>query len=259
MYTIKKNTTNLQLMNRIFVIGIIFLSFVFGGCNKSDAPDWIKKAGETTVEHRETGTFNAIETGEKFDLVLFQDTSQPEFVEISYGKNLISGIETKVENGTLYFKDNNHFNWVRKLNLRVKVLVNIHNIDKLNIKDASTVICSDTLRIKRLNYTISSVSDATLLLDCAFMDGSLSNSSKTTLRGRCNLLALSIDDASSIDANNTNIGDCYLFYFSPTDSYIDAKYILGVEIYGRGNVYYKSDPIISLKKVETGSGRLIKD
>lgn len=246
-------------MNRISIIAFTFLVFGVLGCNKPDAPGWIKKAGKTTTITRFIGTFNAIETGEKFDLILMQDTNQAEFAQITYGENLLPSIETKVENGTLFFRDNNKFNWVRKLDMRVKVLLNIHDINKLTVKDASSINCKDTLRIKRLNYNISSVDDANLLIDCGFMDGSLGNSSKTTIHGRCSLLALSADDASSLDAINAIIGDCYLFYFSPLESYVDAKYILSVEIYGRGNVHYKSTPIISLKKVETGSGKLIKN
>ena len=56
-------------------------------------------------------SFNKINIGEKFDLVLTQDTNQTEQVKITAGSHIINQIITKVNNNTLTIENKNTCNF----------------------------------------------------------------------------------------------------------------------------------------------------
>src|SRR5687768_8702224 len=117
--------------SRIYVL-IVFFATIITSCDKEDAPGLFRKAGiPIKVERILSEEFYKIDLNDDINLKLVRDTI--EYIELSGPKNLLPEIKTIIEDQTLYIKNNNKVNWVRKLSQEFTAIVHLKRKSILNI------------------------------------------------------------------------------------------------------------------------------
>jgi hypothetical protein len=233
------------------------MAFVLSACSYGE--DLFKSYGEDVTVVRYVGDFDKIIAGEKFDVVLVQDSSMAGKIEITAGKNVIEGYTTKVENGQLNIRNENHFNWVRKLKVRQKVRVYFKNINELQINGSAIFSNVDTIfHNSQLRIYHAGIEDAKLTVVGDYIFADCSNSGGVTLDGKCFLLSVSVDDISFINSMELDAEKVYLSTFSQDDNYIHGRDVVDIKLFGHGSVYYKKGNAAVVSIEDIGSGAVFE-
>ena len=144
----------------ILLLLVTFLS----SCEKEHLGDCFKSTGPIVTEVRPAGTIRAIDVSHKVDVVVRESSLDGILVEA--GENIIGGITTRLENGTLYIDNENKCNWVRSYSNPVRVYVSAPGIRHL-VQHGNGDISSDgTLHPDTLSLEIWNSGNIRLQVDC---------------------------------------------------------------------------------------------
>lgn len=236
---------------------LLILSLVLVACQQAD--DLFTSYGEVITVTRKVSDFTKIKAGEKFDIILIQDSSKAGTIELSAGKNVIDGYLTEVNNGELYINNSNKFNWVRKLQIRQKVVVYFKTLEELQINGSAKFTSQDTI-VSKTSITIKhgGLEDADLTIKGDYIFVDCTNTGGVNLSGSCFLLSSSVDDISFVNSKNLIADKCYINSFSKDDSYVDGNSVMDIKLYGTGNVYYRTGINTSVTIDAKGKGKVIK-
>jgi hypothetical protein len=220
--------------------------------------DLFTSYGNDVTKTRQVNDYTGLDVGEKFDVVLIQDSVQAGRIDITAGEHVIDGYTTEVKNGTLYIQNSNKYNWVRKLQVRQKVVLYVRQLNNINIKGSAKLTCQDTLiNPHELRIQHNGLEDAHLVVkgDYIFIDAY--NTGGVVMAGKCFMLSASADDISYIDARNLNAEKCYMVSFSKDDSYVFGRSVLDLQLRGSGNLYYKDSSFTQTQFKDLGDGNII--
>lgn len=240
-------------MKRLYYIWM--LSLLGLSCKHGD--DLFKSYGKEITVSRRVEEFKSIFAGEKFDIVLIQDSTRAGDIEVTAGENVIDGYTTTVSNGELYIRNDNKFNWVRKLQIRQKVVVYFKELETLQIHGSAKFTSPDTIHSKSaIHINHGGLEDADLIIDGDYIFVDCTNTGGVNLKGRCFLVSASVDDISFINSIGLNAEKCYLKSFSKDNSYVDAQTVLEITSFGTGNIYYRAAPSASVTLDVRGAGKI---
>lgn len=235
---------------------LFFISIVLFSCHPAD--DLFTSYGEVINEERQVPNFDAIEVGEKFDVFIIQDSIKAGTVIMSAGKNVIKGYTTVVENNLLKIRNENSFNWVRKLKIRQKVIVYVSTLNRIEILGSAKIISEGPI-VNKQSITINQggLEDAELTIEADYININCNNTGGVILSGSCFLISASVDDISFLDARNLLAKKCYIASFSRADSYVKGLEVLDIKLFGAGNIHYSGEPSQTFIKFNSGEGKII--
>ncbi|MBC7425149.1 MAG: DUF2807 domain-containing protein [Bacteroidia bacterium] len=231
---------------------MIFLS----GCSKDHLFDAFKSAGPDASITRKTESFTQIRVGEKFDVLLVQDTIEK--VIITAGEHIVNGFSSEVKDGKLIVKNGNKANWVRHLKVRHKVEIHFIKIDKIEIEGAAHFTNKDTIVLPVLDIQHNGVEDAEFNIRINNFTCSGKKTGGIKLNGSAIIFSCSFEELSYFNGRDLYISDGYLTNYSVTPSYIYAEKKLELMNYGSGNIYYLNQPVSFDSKI-FGTGQIIKE
>jgi hypothetical protein len=237
----------------------ILLSILASSCAKEQLNDCFTSLGDVATVSRTVDSFHKINSNDRIEVTLIQDSARSGEVEIEAPKNLIPQIKTSVNDGLLRLENTNTCNFVRSYDYEIIVRVFFNQIDEITAESASTYTAIDTLFLEKLNFYNNALSSSTLTLDAdeIFVQGK--NSSETLLSGKTRVLKGTIEEVSNLDASNLQADEALLDTHTPYDCYIQAIQGIYVNIYNSGNIYYSQEPSdYKLTGVVRGSGKLLK-
>lgn len=235
---------------------LVSLIMVICSCNKESAPGFIRSTGEETTEIRNLSAFNRLWIQDEFDVELVYDSVFK--VEVTHGKNLISRIKTEITNGELKLENGNQFNWVRKLGQRIKIRLHCHDLKGVEIVGDGTLFSKDTFYADKIDFEHAGTNEINLILKSDWATFRCSNVGNIILKGECAILSGTVEETSFFDGRDFVAQDGYFYHFSLSDSYINATKVYGLNLFGKGNLYYLQEPIRIFNKEEKGSGRVLK-
>jgi len=246
----------MKILNLTFTL--IVFSLFFSNCKHAD--DLVTSYGEETTEIRTVESFDKILAGEKFDIELVQDSAKAGTIEISAGANVIKGYTSKVNNGELIIANDNKYNWVRKLQVRQKVVVYFETLKNIQINGSAKFTCRGTFINKNvLEINHGGLEDADIKVEGDYVFVNCTNTGGVNLKGSCFLLSASIDDISFVNSFELNSEKTYISSFSKDDSYIFGRNIVDIKLWGTGNIHYKDSSNTTVNIIDTGEGQVIKD
>lgn len=238
--------------------GLLIVLIVFSGCRHID--DLVTSYGPEVTASRHVGDFDKIVAGEKFDILLVQDSARAGDIEITAGKHVIEGYTTEVKDGELRIHNTNKFNWVRKLEIRQHVLVYFRDLNRIQINGSAKFSCRDTIIHKNtLEINHGGLEDAAFNIKGDYIYVNCSNTGGVILGGSCFLYSGTADDISFVDARNLKAKKSYFTSYSRRDSHVNGLEILEIRLFGVGNVFYNLQPSNSLKIEDEGEGEVIKE
>jgi hypothetical protein len=238
----------------------IVLLLVLSGCRKDQWNDCFQGTGKDVTETRLLGSFSKITIGEKFDILLVQDTTQPEQVKITAGEHIIKQLITEVNNNTLTIKDHNTCNFVRSYNRKIVIEIRVKFLDNIELFSVSNFTAPDTLHfeLKTVKLKNLGLGNVNLKINAGILDVQSINSGNIFLEGFVNVLSCSIEEVSVLDARKLLCDDVYLDSHTPLDCFVNPKNILKVNIFNKGNVFYVNKPPNCELTEQRGTGQLLK-
>ena len=233
---------------------LVICVFILLACNKEKAPDFIKTAGEEKVEYRAMANFTKINIKDEFDVEIIQDTFNG--IELKFGSNLLPKVETRIDKNTLLLENKNKFNWLRKLGFRIKAKVYTKQLKFIELDGDGTVFNQDTLYADTIEMIHSGTNNINMLLKANWVLFRASNVGNILLKGSCGILSGTVEETAIFDGRDILAEDAYFYHFSLSNSHIRAKKLYGLNMFGKGDLYYYQEALRNFTKLETGSGRV---
>lgn len=246
--------SSLRSMIKISYSTAFLATFFLFACNKENAPDIIKSAGEEVTVTRELESFTELIILDEFDVELVYDSIFK--VEVTFGKNIVNKVLTDVNNGILTLENGNKFNWVRKMGQRINVKVHCSNMAQIEMVGDGTLLNKDTFYADRIYFEHAGTNDIDLILKSDWATFRCSNVGNLTLKGSCGILSGTTEQTSSFDGKDFESIDGYFFHYSLSPSYIRAKQVYGLNLFSSGDLYYMQESLRKFDKQEIGSGRV---
>jgi hypothetical protein len=235
------------------IIALLFLLAALPACRK---PGCFEDAGPTTVVERKGASFHQIDLYDDIDLVLTQDSV--EMIRVEAGSSLQSNIGTEISGGVLTIQNNTSCTWLRSPSEKVTVYVSFKTLDKINYHGSGDVRATNTLKLTRLDIiSEAGAGNVELTVDAGSIYAYIFNENADfILHGRANECHTYSNARATIDFSDLVVRYYNMGYGAVKDTYIQVTEKLDLEIYYKGNVYYKGDPQVTAKYHSTG--RLIK-
>lgn len=236
---------------------ISFIPLIFASCGKDPFCNCLEPSGKFTSQERSQPYFNKIEIENNVNINIYNST---EFKTIiSCGKNLLDGVETSVENGTMYIRNKNRCNWMRNPKNEFNVDVYTPQLTDIIFRGSGQISCIDTIKSDELKLECWSATGAIkLLLDCK-------NSYLYNHTGSADIIAEGTAhwtrvynagsgfvkaeglESSNVNVNSESTGDCF----------VNSNSYLWVKINYKGDVYYSGQPS-TIESHILNTGRLIR-
>lgn len=242
------------------VLLAISFTMLFFGCKKEQLDDCFSSTGKDRSIERPLPHFDRLSVGDRFEVILTQDTSRPERVIITAGENILEGITTDVDDGLLVLGNCNRCNFVRSYKRKITLEVFFHDLSEITVFADTKIKSSDTLHLNDLTINHSALEDLELTVNTPgeiYVESI--NSGATILSGKAFKLSGSIEEITDLDARNLQCEEVIFDTHSPLDCFVNATRIIYVGIYGDGNIYYVQEPSSQRTvKERTGHGELLK-
>lgn len=241
----------------VAIIYSIFLTLLFGGCEKSPLCDCLKSNGKEITETRNTEPFHYIEMRNKINLYLHNAAEYK--IEVIAGKNMIEKVTTEVENGILKIDNENKCNWVRDFDNRFDVHLYVPYIDTIEVFESSgNIYFVDTLEVERFSFqSWSSTGDYFLKINTGTSYYALQTGpASLTLSGKGSVTYMWNQGQGVYDASAFTTDDIYCTNRSMNHMYVTPNIRLYSKIEFSGNIYYSGNPTdVQLERY--GSGEYI--
>jgi len=224
-------------------------------CNKENAPDCFKRAGEYSTVTRMTEPFSSIELNDYIQIELYDTTIY--FVEITAPRNLLPEIETSVNNGRLKIVNNNTCNLVRSFKNKITVRIYAPEFPYILNKGTGDITGMNTIECSRFEIEnrqsagvirVNLQTDSTLILTHTGV-------SDCYLTGMCTNTSLFNQGLGTIDAQNLQTDYAFVNNSTINDVYVNSNIYLYAVINFSGNIYYSGNPNGIDQEIK-GSGRL---
>lgn len=129
------------------IMGLVLIA-----CKKSEDRACVKSAGEDAELEHTVDSFNKLDIGSNFKVILVQDTVEK--VIVRGGKNLINFIHLDVTDGKLTIENENKCNFLRSYKHVVEVEIHLINLINVLFKGTKELTCSNQLNLPYLTFEI---------------------------------------------------------------------------------------------------------
>jgi hypothetical protein len=238
--------------NFILILNLLLLF----GCKKSC--DCLKSTGTISTEERSLTPINSINLKNNVDVRIHYSNEYK--LSVRGGSNLLEKIETRIENGTLYIRNKNKCNWVRKFDPELRVNIWLPELSSIYLEDASSdIVFEDTIPAKNFRLdSFSSIGKYSFKLKGDIATLAIHNgAADLDALGSVGTLYLYGVGYGKLNCEQLQTFNTYTDNQGTNDFYVNALNTLEVKISGSGNIYYKGNPLNIVKKV-FGSGKLIQ-
>jgi hypothetical protein len=240
----------------VYKLGLLSLVLTFCSCNKENAPDCFKTAGEVQTETRDLGSFSQLELNSnlKYELV---DTNFCG-IEITGPQNLLPKIDAQLSNGILKIENKNTCNFLRSFEHTVTVKLYFDSLTNIQNFSTGSIVSLNELKGSKIvieNKNASGKIEFYLNCDTVYC-GSPAGVNDTFLYGHVNVAELYSDAFGITHAETLNANEVYINNSSLQPIYAYATSYAFVRIDDSGDVILRQTPI-HYDLDRNGSGELI--
>jgi hypothetical protein len=231
--------------------------FISTSCEKNSVGDCFKSTGPIKTEERTIPGFHTILLKDNIDLELH--SSNTNNITVEAGENLLSKINTTVEDSVLIIENNNRCNWVRSYDSPLKAFLNFTRLDTIEYRSIGNISSTDTVFIKELVIDVfEGAGEISFLISTDFLFCNLHyGTADIKMKGVTIFSSIYSASFGLIDNRGLNATQVYLNNKSSNDVYVQSSDILEVTIENIGNVYYIGNPD-QIKLNQIGTGEMIK-
>jgi hypothetical protein len=240
---------------RVFFLLAISLFFI--SCRKENFCDCIKSTGDIVKERRTVSDFTSLEVHKNIYVTITQDTINS--VEVEAGENLLSLIETKVQDGQLYITNKNTCNWVRSYSKEIHVFVHVKNLANINSYSSKDINSSNT--ITSPVFYVHNFFSGNIYLDINTDESytkQMGAGGDITITGFSDYNYVFDQGYGYLYLQNLQSNRGLIWQKGTGDMHLNVRDELDVRIDHVGNIYYSGNPQI-IQRPSEGSGRLIHE
>ena len=214
---------------------IIYLSaFVLGGCiitDGSSKENYTKLPDEgKTIDVK---SFKAIRADGVFNVYLTQGTKEGVVVKGYYPKDL------KVANvGDTLVIDDSASSHHGHLNVKTDIYITLVDINAMEIASVGSTKCTDTLKLKKLNFQSEGVGSFTLWLNADTVKGSEDGVGTMNLYGKATYADISDNGVGSLDCKNFIVDILHVNVNGVGSANVYASKEIYIQSSGVGGVHY---------------------
>lgn len=230
-------------------------SYLYVSCKKSSLCQCVHSKGNNSEEIRNISSFNKIQIDNVFDVYWHADSNYS--VKIVAGKNLITFVQTNVENGCLFISDKNKCKWLRKYEM-TQIHVYSPNLSYIKINGSSNFYGQDTIfadSIKIDNW--ADIANIKLMVKTPLlMYSQHAGTGDTYLYGWAGVSYVWTFGTGYIHAEGLNTGYSYVTSKTTGDCSVFVTKEIGAHLFSSGNIYVYGHPY-NMDVEKQGSGNLI--
>jgi len=244
---------DLAIVSRFSVICAVWL---LCSCNKENAPDCFKTAGDVQTETRDLGNFTQLELNSnlKYELI---DTNFCG-IEITGPQNLLPKIDAQLSSGILKIENKNTCNFLRSYEHTITVKLYFDSLTNIQNFSTGSIVSLNELKARKLvidNKHANGKVELNLNCDTVYC-GSPAGANDSYLKGTVQVAELYSDAYGIIHAEELNATQVYINNSSLQPIYAKANAYAFIRIEDAGNVVLKQTPAL-YDLVRNGSGELI--
>lgn len=251
----------MRILNKYKGFYLQVMILILGGlltnsCKKSDPIDCFKNTGADITESRNASAFYKINLEDNVNLVLTQDSVFS--VKVKAGKNIISKIETTIDNKELTIKNNNSCNWVRSFDREVIVYVSVNHLNQIEYSGSGDISCTNVIISDSLLLQVkegAGLVDLTVDVERNYIYFHI-GTADIYYRGRSHISYISATSFGPVDARNMSSTFTFMANNGSNNCYVQADVRLEATIGSLGNIYYAGNPEVAL--VSLGQGKLYR-
>ena len=201
-------------------------------------------------EVRKCEPFKSIEISGNIELTLKKDSVKE--VRVSFAKEYLPRIITKVENGVLHIYSDEIFLLQNKA---IKVYVSSDSIKSLVAKGACKIESQYQLNSPDFSLELLGASQANLDVSVSTFKLDVKGASKVDLRGTCNTFKATGMGASEINANELKAKQAEIYVAGATHARVFATESVNAEAYGASEIECNGNPK-TVKKSDGGASSI---
>ncbi len=237
---------------------ILLFVTLFAGFQSFGQWSWSKIEGNGTLkkETREVGSFTSLASSGSWDVMVAYGESNSIIVEGD--ENLITYIETTVENGKLSIKPKKNVN-LRTKN-KIVVYVSLQRVTGISLSGSGDIIGEGKFTNNdKTEFRVSGSGTIQLKFDkLSSVESAISGSGNIRLEGSANHVDARISGSGNTDLSNLICDDAKAQISGSGNIKLNANKSVDANISGSGNVTNKG-AASDVKKHISGSGRLVKE
>ncbi len=217
------------------LLGVFLFSFGLSSCFAQN----IKGNGNVIKEERQIGSFETIEVGGAFEVMLSQGSSESCVVEAD--ANLMEYIMTRVQGNTLKIYQEKGFKNAESLKLYIS-FVDLRGID---ISGAAEIKAAGTFKLDKLSLEASGASEIEMDMQLNTLEVNISGASEIELSGHADELNGDFSGASEFEAYGLHVKKVRIQSSGSADVEISVSEDLKIIASGASSVDYKGEPSLS--------------
>jgi len=240
-----------QIILTIFLIGLSSVAVNAATLISVKAKSKVKPA---FVQSQSIPKFSGINVGGPFNVTV--RIGQKEEVRMEGDKDVISRIETKVENSVLKigFKDRKRgWNWSSEGGERVKIFVTVRNLKSLAVSGSGKAVVEGTLRGDSFSSVVSGSGNLTIDAEVKSFSGVISGSGAISASGSSGASEITISGSGSFRGKDFKTGSAEVRVSGSGSATIFAENHLEAVLSGSGNIRYSGNPHVDVTKSGSGS------
>jgi hypothetical protein len=227
---------------------IVIFSFLFGAC---DPFCTIHGSGNVADETRDLPAFDRISLGGSGHV--FLRVGEPQKVMVRADDNILSIIETKVENGKLHIGLRPGCSLYRYS--KMEIYITIPGIRELSVSGSGHMEAADTLVSEDLVFRISGSGSLEAAIRSDEMKASVSGAGDLFLSGNAHRVDANISGSGKIKAFDLSCEQADMSISGSGDSYITVREELAATVSGSGRIRYRGSPRLDIRVSGSGSVR----
>jgi len=217
-------------------IGLAVGLLIFLSIPNSIFSFYTKGSGNVIKEIRKVETFNKIEAGGAFDIVIVKGDNQS--LVIKTDDNIMSKITTKVSGGELRISTKGNINNATTM----KVFITMKELKGIDLSGACSLVSESRFENDKMEIEMSGAANSELKISCKNLDIEISGAATTNLSGYATELKAEVSGAGNLKAYDLELQTANIDCSGAATTKIFVTKSLKAEASGASNVYYKGNP-----------------
>lgn len=221
--------------------------FVFGG-------ETIRGNGNIIPETRPLSDFVRIQLDGSYEAEIVRGEEHAILIETD--SNILTALETSVENGILRVRGRDRVNLRPSNGKRIKLVITCPTVNYVEISGSAKVTAEKLSAAGTVGFKINGSGDILADVEAQRLEISVSGSGKTNISGKSESLDIQISGSGEIDTRAHETAHGKVRISGSGKIWVHATETLEASISGSGEIWYLGNPDINSS--QSGSGRIRK-
>ena len=230
---------------------LVLLCFTFANAQKKNNRR-IKESGVQTTQNRTTESYDAVNAGGSFKVVLV--SGKEGTITIQGDENIITHIVTEVTNNELQISFEKNLSITYRS--EITITVPVEAISGITFAGSGDVVSKTTLNATNFNVKLSGSGDVDIAVNATKVSATLAGSGDINISGKTTELEAKVVGSGDIDCGKLASENATVTVSGSGDLKVNCTNNLEAKVTGSGTVKYKNKPA-TMNKTVAGSGEII--